>query len=135
LDRNGYQTTVFADVTPGTSGDNKSSGKDVCSPVSTTTSSITVTLDSAATAGNLLITGVAIDKASGTITVPDGFTLVQKGEGGISSGAMAYKIAAGGETSITWNWTATEEGSVWIGEYSGLLTSNVLDVSAKTKLI
>ena len=94
---------------------------------------ISVTLDSPATANNLLVTVVAIDKASGTITVPTGFTLVQKGEGGISSGAMAYKIATGGETTISWTWTATEEGSVWIGEYSGLAATAVLDVSAENE--
>jgi hypothetical protein len=94
---------------------------------------ISVTLNTPATANNLLITCVAIDKASGTITIPSGFTLVQKGEGGISSGAMAYKIATGGETTISWSWTLNEEGSVWIGEYSGLTTTNVLDVSAENE--
>jgi hypothetical protein len=96
---------------------------------------ITVTLSPAATAGNLLVTGVAIDKASGTITVPTGFTLVQKADaaGNISSGAMAYKIAVGGETAITWNWVAAEEGTAWIGEYSGLVASSVLDKSAENE--
>jgi len=98
-----------------------------------TPGSVTVTLDSPATAGNLLVTGVSIDKASGTITPPTGFTLIHKGEGGVSSGAMAYKIAEGGEQTITWNWTATEEGNAWVGEYSGLATSNVLDVSAENE--
>ena len=94
---------------------------------------ISVTLGSPATTNNLLVTGVAVDKASGTITVPAGFTLVQKGEGGISSGAMAYKIATGGETTISWSWTANEEGSVWIGEYTGLMITDVLDVSAENE--
>jgi hypothetical protein len=99
----------------------------------TTVTSTTVTLDTGATAGNLLVTGVAIDKNSGAITVPTGFTLINKTEGGIVSAALAYKIATGGETAITWNWTAGEEGSTWIGEYSGLKTSNVLDVSAENE--
>jgi hypothetical protein len=94
---------------------------------------ISVTLDTPATTNNLLVTGVAIDKASGTISVPSGFTLVQKGEGGISSGAMAYKIATGGETTISWSWTAHEEGSVWIGEYAGLVPTDVLDVSSENE--
>jgi uncharacterized repeat protein (TIGR02543 family) len=81
----------------------------------------------------LLITGVAIDKNSGTITIPSGFTLIQKGEGGIASGAMAYKIATGGETTISWSWTVNQEGSVWIGEYSGLVPTDVLDVSAENE--
>jgi hypothetical protein len=46
---------------------------------------------------------------------------------------MAYKIAAGGETAITWNWVAAEEGTAWVGEYSGLATSNVLDKSAENE--
>ena len=94
---------------------------------------ISITLNTPATANNLLITGVAVDKASGTITKPEGFTLIQKGEGGIASGALAYKVATGGETTISWTWTANEEGSVWIGEYSGLATSDVLDVSAENE--
>jgi hypothetical protein len=94
---------------------------------------ISVSLDSAATAGNLLVSGVAIDKASGTITIPSGFTLVEKGEGGVSSGAMAYKVATGGETTISWSWTENQEGSVWVGGYSGLVTSDVLDVSAENE--
>ena len=95
--------------------------------------SLTTTLDAGATAGNLIVTGIAIDKASGTITQPADFTLIQKGEGGISSGAMAYKISTGGETGITWSWAANEEGSGWVGEYSGLVSTGVLDVSVENE--
>jgi hypothetical protein len=95
--------------------------------------SISATLDTGATAGNLLITAVSIDKASGTISPPAGFTLIQKGEGGVASGAFAYKVAAGGETTVTWTYTTSEEGSMWVGEYSGLATSGVLDVSAENE--
>ncbi len=94
---------------------------------------ITITLDSVATNGNLIVTGVAIDKASGAITVPTGFTLIQKGEGGISSGAMAYKISDGTEQSITWNWTELQEGTVWVGEFSGLAKTDVLDTSTENE--
>lgn len=97
--------------------------------------SIATTFDAAAAADNLIVTGIAIDKNSGTITVPEGFSLVHKGEGQSTtascSGAMAYKIAAGGETTITWSWSVLQEGTAWVGEFSGLAASNVLDRSAE----
>jgi len=106
-------------------------------PYPSTQYGISVTLDTAATANNLLITGVAIDKNSGTITVPTGFTIIQKGEatdtGQSVSGALAYKVATGGETTISWSWTVNQEGSVWIGEYSGLKATDVLDVSTENE--
>lgn len=89
--------------------------------------SLNMSLTNVAIAGNLLLTAVAIDKASGTITVPSGFTLINKGEGGIASGAFAYKIAVGGEKWANWTWTANEEGSGWFAEYDGF-SSNPLDV-------
>ena len=119
-------TLYYESVPPGGSDISLVQNKTYAIPYPSTAYGISVTLDTPATAGNLLITCVAIDKGSGAITVPTGFTLVQKGEGGISSGAMAYKISTGGETTISWSWVAHEEGSVWIGEYSGLATTDVL---------
>jgi len=91
--------------------------------------SIMATLSSGATGGNLLVTGIGIDKNSGTITVPTGFTLIHDYTSASVSAAMAYKISTGGETSITWSYTNNEEASMWVGEFSGLVDSDVLDVS------
>jgi len=93
--------------------------------------SITATLSSGATAGNLLVTTIATDKSAGSYTVPSGFTPIHDYIGPSISGAMAYKIATGGETAITWSYATSEESSAWVGEYSGLASSNVLDVSAE----
>jgi len=103
----------------------------------TSTETSIATSFSGATAGNLLVAGIIIDKASGTINVPtsSGGTAWQiiedSGTGAnICSGAMAYKVADGGETTVTWSWTTLQRGAnIWIGEFSGL-TSDPLDQSA-----
>lgn len=94
------------------------------------TTSISATLDQAATAGNLIVTAVAIDKSSGTITTPTGFTLLHSHDTLATSGAIAYKIATGGETTVSWSYANSEEASVWVGEYSGTATSDVVDVTS-----
>src|SRR5689334_3324824 len=58
-----------------------------------TTGTITIT---SATAGNLIIAAIAIDKTSGTVTVPTGFTRIGTDYDSASvSFALAYKVAAG----------------------------------------
>ncbi len=89
---------------------------------------ISCTLSSAATAGDLLITGIATDKSAGNYTVPVGFTLINNMVSTDVSGALAYKIATGGETIITWNQSTSNGLACWAGEYSGLTASSVLDV-------
>ena len=86
------------------------------------------TLAAPATAGNLLITAIAIDKSSGTITVPSGYTLI--GSTYVSaniSGALAYKKAVGGEDLTDWNWVTAVTGgaTMWLAEYSGIDTLDV----------
>ena len=93
-------------------------------------SSITATLSSAA-ANNLLVTVIATDKSAGTYYAPAGFTPIHDYIGPSVSSAMAYKIADGGETAITWSYAASEESSIWVGEYAGLASSNVFDVAAE----
>ncbi len=98
---------------------------------------ITVTLDSAITEGNLIYTAVSIDKDSGAITPPSGYTLIHDFIGDSSEGesiASAFKVAGPSEsTSITWNWvTNTSRGAQAAAvEYSGLATSSPLDVKAE----
>jgi hypothetical protein len=107
------------------------------SDISSSTS-VTCTLSNT-TSGNLLVTTIASDKVAGEYTVPTGFTLIQEGindnlSDGVS-GAMAYKIATGTETSIIWNQsTSSARGGLacWAAEYSGLVSSDVLDLSAQS---
>ncbi|MDD4082385.1 MAG: alkaline phosphatase family protein, partial [Sphaerochaetaceae bacterium] len=93
-----------------------------------TSRSITASLASPATVGNLLVTAVSVDKNALAI-VPDGFTLISSSsfvDGGVACG-FAYKVATGGETDITWTTDLNNVASMWVGEYSGLATSDVLD--------
>lgn len=95
---------------------------------SETATTIAATLGAGATAGNLLVTACSTDKDSGAWTPPSGFTIIPDAYNNIDvSLAMAYKVAAGGETTITWTSANSEEHNMWVGEYSGL-TSSPLDV-------
>lgn len=61
------------------------------------------TLSTAATSGNLLIWAIGVDKNAGTVTQPSGFTLpidIKSTDSSVSL-AIAYKVAAGGETAIS----------------------------------
>src|SRR3990172_8744685 len=86
---------------------------------------------SAATAGNLIVAVCAIDKSSGGITIPTGFTRIGTDYDQTDvSISWAYKIAAGGETSVQWNWVTSNRFTLWTAEYSGL-TSTPLDVNQR----
>lgn len=92
--------------------------------------SVTCTISSA-TEGNLIVTAVSTDKDCGEYTAPTGFTIIKNGTSGVSvSGGIAYKISTGGETSIEWTQTDSNDMACWAGEFSGTLSSNVLDVSS-----
>jgi hypothetical protein len=92
----------------------------------TSNTTISVTLDSAPTSGNLLITYLTVDKSSGAITVPTGFTLVLDQVNADCALAMAYKISDGSETTITWNFAAARSyKQTQYLEYSGLDTLDV----------
>ena len=93
--------------------------------------SISVALPSVVTAGSLIVSAIAIDKNSGTITIPVGFTLVNNYLSGSISSAFVYKVATGGEQNLNWSYANLEEASVWVAEVSGLDTTNVLDVKVE----
>ena len=82
------------------------------------------------TSGNLLISALTVDKDSGAITIPAGWTIIGTTEfGNTVSGAFAYKISDGTEGAVAWNWTNSEASHViWISEYSGV---SELDVFAE----
>ncbi len=92
----------------------------------------TVTLTSTATAGNILISSVGINKDGGTVTAPSGWTTatVVKASTSVTM-AVSYKVAVGGEQVITWSNTTSDDGAVWCGEYSGL-SGSAPDVSVVT---
>ena len=79
------------------------------------------TLAATATVGNLLVLTVSVDKASGTITWPAGYTQVAQRSGASVSMGVATKVAAGTETNCgTFGWATGELGySAMLTEYSG----------------
>jgi hypothetical protein len=97
---------------------------------SETATTIAATLSPAATAGNLIITACSTDKNAGTWTQPSGFTLLTPFSGTNVSLAIAYKVAAGGETTIEWTTSNSEEHNMWLAEYSGLADTSPEDKTA-----
>ena len=102
-------------------------GVEEYSDVSLTQATVTI---SGASAGDLLVSAINFNKSSGAITVPSGWTLVHDYVSSEVSGALAYKVATGGETSVVWNWTSSQAHQAWVGEFSGF-TTPVLDQSAE----
>lgn len=94
---------------------------------STASTSISVTLPNTATAGNLLIVGLSLGKASDVgdpTCTSSGWTLLGNGwqQPGIESGGAYFmgKIAAGGETSVTFTTSPSTQVSWGAQEWSGL---------------
>ena len=90
----------------------------------TTTSSLS--LANPATAGNLIVIAAFVDKSSGAITAPAGFiafgTAHTTGPG--ISGALFYKVAAGGEQSFAFSWPTSNIPTMFAQELSGVNASN-----------
>jgi len=98
-----------------------------------TTTTPSMTFPFAATAGNLLVVFLAIDKSVATISTPTGWTKAQEVVSGTGvSGALFYKIAAGGETSISFTIATSRVTNIAFMEFSGIASSSPLDISAKT---
>lgn len=97
--------------------------------------SVAVTISSAS-ANNLLLTFAAANENAGdvTFTTPTGFTALPQGDINFSGrlvGAIWYKVAAGGETSVSVSISAARDLAVVVCEYSGAETSGVLDKEAE----
>ncbi len=90
-------------------------------------SPISLSFGSAATAGNLLILICGYNGTS-SFTPTSGFSTAIANSGTVSQG-IYYKVAAGGESSLTCTYTgaAGGTGSIQIYEVSGLRTLNPLD--------
>ena len=88
----------------------------------------TTTYASPTTAGNILVSCLGIDKASGAITPPPGWTRITTDETIYTvSGSMAYKVADGTETNVVWSWANSKNSNaIWIAEIEN---ANLLDVS------
>src|SRR6266568_3082976 len=95
------------------------------SPSSST--SVTATLAAGATAGNIIWCAVGIDKTSGALTTPSGFTTLFAQDSASVSTYVGYKVAAGGETAVTLTWTtAAPAGAImWLDEYSDTNTGGL----------
>ena len=108
---------------------------------------LTVSLPAPATKGNLIVSVICVDKNGGTISPPtvggtnpsenpslayNDMEIIRTASGLTSSGAMAYKIAQGGELTFTWTWTGDLlQGVAWVGEFNGTSSTDVLDQSAE----
>lgn len=93
---------------------------------------------SAATANNLLV-AVVMTRANGSFAgmgTPSGWTLADQWSNNSNGNApeisIFYKVAAGGETSVTCTDSVMTAGNlaIVVNEYSGLFTTSPLDVSA-----
>ncbi len=87
-----------------------------------TSRSLTIT---APAAGSLIVTALSVDKDSGAITVPTGFTLINSYTSANVSGAFAYKISNGTETSVVWNWTTARTAASGAGVWTGTIGFDV----------
>jgi len=88
-----------------------------------------------ATAGRLLVLSASWDRVvtnpvefSGDWTRIDFVTSGNTSSG--ASGAMYYKVAVGDETSVRLDWGNSEDISIRVAEYSGIVTTNPLDRSS-----
>lgn len=101
---------------------------------SASSGNVTVTFSSA-TAGNLLVAVWARSNASSGFTIPSGWAAIQSAAlapGPNLAGVFLYKIAAGGETSLTTEFTA-DAGNVraLVAEIEGPFDGTPLDQSAE----
>ncbi len=91
----------------------------------------TITLDSTATANNLLVWACAPrENQAAHIAPPSGFSVAKEQDSSFGVVVIYYKVAAGGEQTIAT--TITNEDANWAvvcAEYSGNATSSPLDVT------
>ncbi|MEU7817056.1 hypothetical protein [Pseudonocardia sp. NPDC049154] len=99
----------FPSLVPGQSADGFSPGG---------TGAISATLPAAATAGNLIVFAIGGDKNIGTLALP-GFTPTVDLRSTSTSLVIAWKVATGGETTISGTVGANGAGlNTWVGEYA-----------------
>lgn len=89
--------------------------------------SLAVTLDAAATAGNLLIIRCSNRYTTEPIVLPAGFTDRVPSVGGNAALIIADKVAAGGETTLTITMTTARHCVMEVTEWSGIDTTSPFD--------
>jgi hypothetical protein len=94
------------------------SGQSAITSIAESVTTFAVTLPGAATAGNLLVVGIGGDKDIGTLTLT-GYTETVALRTSSVSLSLAWKTAAGGETTISGTISGANSGSsdMWAGEY------------------
>jgi hypothetical protein len=86
----------------------------------TATLTVAATLPAPATAGNALVMAVQTDKNAGTWTAPAGFTELGTLSGADVSIGVFGKVAAGGEQTVTAQWSSAVSGqNAALIEYTG----------------
>lgn len=93
----------------------------------TNATSLTVTLDAAPAANNLLFAVVVVRQSNITIDIPTGWTLLDTDGGSTYTAAMFYRVANGTEQSTTFSWSPAYEATAIVSEYSGLDSVSPLD--------
>jgi hypothetical protein len=99
---------------------------------STGTGTVAVTI-AAATAGNLLVGCASVNEVAGDkdINTPTGFTAITPADINSTTkvrGRMWYKVAAGGETSVTFaSASGTSDMAAWVIEFSGTAAASPED--------
>ena len=85
-----------------------------------------------ATAGRLLVLTASWDKViTGLSESSSTWTQVDyRINNNMVTGAMYYKVADGTETSVQLSWTNSEDISIRVGEYSGVVSVDPLDVNS-----
>jgi hypothetical protein len=87
-----------------------------------TSTTATFAASGTAAAGNLLVSAIAIDKSIANGAPPAGWTLEQYIQSASVTLAVAWKVAAGGETGITWTHAGTTSGCrAYVAEYATTL--------------
>ena len=89
-----------------------------------------ISLGATATAGNLLVSWIAYNKDSGSVTGLSGWsTAIVEKSGASVTLAFSWKKSDGTEQAITWSNTTSQSASIRVAEYSGF-TDVTLNVSA-----
>lgn len=103
------------------------------STITSAGTSISATFDSTPTAGNLLLATLGIDKSAGGINAPSGWTLLGSPYIDSSvSGAVAYRIATGSESSsVQWSWTTSTRAAMTLTE-TNLTGASVMGTVQRT---
>lgn len=94
---------------------------------------VLATTISAPAVGSLIVTAIALDKNSSTITLPTGFIPILTAyiQTDVSVW-IAYRISDGTETSVSWSWVTSQLASAWAGVWTGRIRGPFMQACANT---